>query len=397
MKKKILYGRHHITKSDINSVINVLNSDYLTQGPKIKEFEKKFSKFVGSKYSIAVSNGTAALHLSSLVLGVNNKSNVITTPITFSASANCIKYCGGNIYFSDINPDTYLLDINKLKKLIDSYPKGFFTGIIPVNFSGRVLDLERLNNLAKANKMWILEDSCHSPGGYFYDSNGNKQLSGNGIYSDLSIFSFHPVKHIAAGEGGMITTNNYDYYKKLLLLRNHGIERNSIFFQNKIELSGGESQYPLWYMELQNLGYNYRLDEISSALGLSQLKRIKTNIKKRVSIAKKYYNYFKDKSYIRNCSQIIDGHAYHLFIIEVDYRLKLFNYLISKNIFCQIHYIPLHFMPYYKKNIKTKNLNNSELYYERCISLPIYPELKKSEQQFVIKQIEYFYLNKLFE
>ena len=217
--KKITYSRQNITDEDISAVVEVLKSDLLTQGPKIAEFENAFASYIGSKFAIAVSNGTAALHISALALGTNNKSKVITTPITFSATANCIRYCGAEVEFVDIDPETYLIDINKIEALLKNSPKGTYQGIIPVDFAGRAVRLDILKKIATEYDLWILEDSCHSPGGYFIDENNIKQNCGEGNLADLAIFSFHPVKHIAAGEGGMITTNNEELYHKLRNLR----------------------------------------------------------------------------------------------------------------------------------------------------------------------------------
>lgn len=388
----IPYGRQNITDDDIQEVIKTLKSDYLTQGPKIKEFEIEFTKYVGSKYAIAVANGTAALHLCALALGVNTGDKVITTPITFAASANCVRYCGGEVVFGDIDPETYLLDIESVKLLLESSPKGTYKGIIPVDFTGRAVDLEAFYKLAKKYDLWIIEDSCHSPGGYFIDSNGVQQNCGNGNFADLAIFSFHPVKHIASGEGGMITTNDENLYKKLLKLRTHGITKEESAYTNSIEFAGGIENYPLWYMEMQELGFNYRLTDFQAALGLSQLKRADEGILRRREIAKKYNDIFSDKTYIKGQSGVIEGHAYHLYIIEVDDRLGLYNYLRENNIFAQIHYIPCHLMPYYKNlGWKEGDKPNSESYYKKCISLPMYPTLTNEEQSFVINSINSFF------
>ena len=223
MKKIIPYGKQNITEKDIEAVTIALQSDYLTQGPYIQAFESAFANYVGAKYAVAVSNGTAALHLCAIALGVTNGQKVITTPITFAASANCIKYCGGEVVFSDINPETYLLDIEKVKQLLEQNPKGTFKGIIPVDFSGRAVDMEKFRELADEYDLWLIEDACHAPGGFFIDSKGKEQKCGNGEFADLSIFSFHPVKHIACGEGGIITTNDKAHYERLLKLRTHGI------------------------------------------------------------------------------------------------------------------------------------------------------------------------------
>lgn len=382
-KKRIPYGRHHITDEDIQAVVDVLKSDWLTQGPTIKAFEDAFSDYVGSKYAVAVSNGTAALHLNAIALGIQPGDKVITTPITFIASANCVKYCGGEIIFSDIDPETYLLDIRSVEKILNEDKNREIKGIILVNFAGLMNDMEAYRKLADKYNLWIIEDACHSPGGYFIDNNGVKQSSGNGYFADLSIFSFHPVKHIAAGEGGMITTNNKELYKKLLNLRSHGIQQDAtqLIFDNS-----------MWYYEMQELGYNSRLTDFQAALGLSQLKRAKEGLKKRKEIVKKYYNAFKGLDFIKSSKDVIDGHAYHLYIIEVERRDELFEYLRGLNIIVQIHYIPVHLMPYYRSfDWKKGDMPNAETYYRNCLSLPIFPTLLDGEQEFVIESVKRFY------
>ncbi|ACU06137.1 UDP-4-amino-4,6-dideoxy-N-acetyl-beta-L-altrosamine transaminase [Pedobacter heparinus] len=388
----IPYGKQNITQEDIKKVIEALQSDYLTQGPRILQFEQEFAKYIGCEYAVAVSNGTAALHLCTLALGVKEGDKVITTPITFAASANCVRYCGGEVVFSDIDSETYLIDIEKIKSLLDASPKGTYKGIIPVDFAGRAVNLEELKKLAKEYDLWIIEDACHAPGGYFIDKNGIQQNCGNGNFADLAIFSFHPVKHIACGEGGMITTNNRALYEKLLVLRSHGITKQSDVFTNSIELAGGREEYPGWYMEMQTLGFNYRLTDFQAALGSSQLKRADQGLLKRRQIASKYYNSFIEKEYILGQSGVVEGHAYHLYIIEVENRLGLYNYLKDHNIYAQIHYIPCHLMPYYKEiGWKEGDMSNSEQYYRHCISLPMFPSLKDEEQDYVIAKIYEFF------
>jgi UDP-4-amino-4,6-dideoxy-N-acetyl-beta-L-altrosamine transaminase len=386
MTQKIIpYGRQEITNEDIQVVVESLKSDYLTQGPTILEFEIKFADYVGSKYAVAVSNGTAALHLCALALNVNENSNIITTPITFAASANCVKYCNGNVWFADIDPVTYTLDISKVEVLIESKPKGFFSGIIPVDFAGFAVDLEAFKNLANKHGLWIIEDACHAPGGFFLNSKNQQEFCGNGKYAELSIFSFHPVKHIACGEGGMITTNDISLYQKLLLLRTHGITKDALAL---IENHGS------WYYEMQELGYNYRLTDFQAALGISQLKRADKGLERRREIAGIYKNSFKDKKYILSQSGDVLGHAYHLYIIQVENRKGLYDYLRLNNIFCQVHYIPVHTMPYYEaQGYKKGSMPISEKYYEHCLSLPMFPTLTFEEQNFVIKTIDEFYQN----
>lgn len=392
----IPYGKQNITKEDIDAVVEVLKSDFLTQGPKINEFENHFAQYIGSKYAVAVSNGTAALHLCTLALGVNSGDKVITSPITFAASANCIRYCGGEVVFADIDPNTYLIDYDSVKNLLESSPIGTFKGIIAVDFAGRALDLEKFKALAKKYNLWIIEDACHAPGGFFHDSKGISQNCGNGNYADLAIFSFHPVKHIACGEGGMVTTNDDALYKKLLTLRTHGITKSESEFVNSVSFACGQEtkneQFPGWYMEMQTLGFNYRLTDFQAALGLSQLNRADEGVIKRREIAEKYFEAFKDKSFIKGQSKVIEGHAYHLYIIEVENRLGLYNHLRENNIFAQIHYVPVHLMPYYKEfGWKKGDLPKAENYYNHCLSLPMFPSITDEEVNFVIKKIKNFY------
>lgn len=376
----IPYGKQVLTQDDIDAVVGVLKSDYWTQGPAVTAFENAFAKYTGSKYAVAVANGTAALHLCTLALEVNEQSNVITTPITFAASANCIRYCGGNVYFGDIDPQTFLLDINKVKHLIESKPKGFFTGIIPVDFAGKAADMEAFRKLADEHGLWIVEDACHAPGGYFTDSKGQKQLCGNGNFADLAIFSFHPVKHIACGEGGMITTNDEKLYNKLIKLRTHGITKDPALME---ENHGG------WFMEMQTLGYNYRIPDVLCALGISQLSRADKGLKRRMEIANKYTSAFKDTGLVLPVYD--DGHAFHLYIIQTEGRKELYDYLKTQNIFCQVHYIPVHLHPYYRSlGHKKGDHPISEKYYEGCLSLPMFPSMTDEEQDFVIARIKEF-------
>lgn len=379
----IPYGRQNIIQEDIDNVIQVLRSDFLTQGPSVLKFEEAFAKYIGAKYAVAVSNGTAALHLSAICMGINENSRVITTPITFAATANCVRFCGGQVYFADIDPETFLLDINKVRALLEEYPKGYFDGIIPVDFAGRAVDMESFRELANEYGCWIIEDACHAPGGYFEDSFGNIQLCGNSTFADLSVFSFHPVKHIACGEGGMITTNNSMYYEQLLKLRSHGITKDS---EKMTRNDGG------WYYEMQELGFNYRLTDFQAVLGLSQLSRADKGLERRKEIAKRYTKAFKKNQSIIRHSDFIEGHAYHLYIIEVEKRKELYDFLKSKEIFCQVHYIPVYQLPYYRSiSDKHISLQHSENYYKNCLSLPMFPLLSCNEQEFVIEAIKTFY------
>jgi UDP-4-amino-4,6-dideoxy-N-acetyl-beta-L-altrosamine transaminase len=400
ISSKIPYGRQNITQEDIDVLIEALQSDFLTQGPTISEFESRFANYVDAKYAIAVTNGTAALHLSALALSVKPGDKVITSSLTFAASANCIKYCGGDVHFIDIDPNTYLIDLDKVENLLKSVPKGTYTGIIPVDFAGRPVNLERCKKLADEYGLWIIEDACHAPGASFVDSNGTAQKSGNGSFADLAIFSFHPVKHIATGEGGMITTNDEKLYKKLLTLRTHGITREPLNFKNSILEAGGnvnDTIYPGWYMEMQDLGYNYRITDFQCALGISQLQRADDGLKKRLAIAKKYDLAFQNKQNVKSTAleidtKFTDKHAYHLYILLVEDRLGLYNHLKANGIFAQIHYYPVHLMPYYRNlGWKENDLPFVETYYQKCISLPMYPTLTNDEQEYVINTVLNYY------
>jgi UDP-4-amino-4,6-dideoxy-N-acetyl-beta-L-altrosamine transaminase len=377
--KAIPYGKQYISEEDIQEVIKTLKGEFLTQGPKIAELENAFAKYVGAKYAVALSNGTAALHLCALALNVKEGQKVITTPITFAASANCVHYCGGEVVFADIDPKTYTIDIEKVRALLESEPKGTFTGIIPVDFTGYPVHLEAFRKLADEYGLWIIEDACHAPGGYFTDSKGIQQKCGNGQYADLAIFSFHPVKHIAAGEGGMITTNDKALYDKLLLLRTHGITKNESLL---VENHGG------WYYEMQELGYNYRLTDFQAALGLSQLQRADEGLARRIEIAGRYDAAFAAAGIRVQHEAEGTQNAYHLYVIEVENRKGLYDYLREQHIYAQVHYIPVHLMPYYKNlGFKKGDYPLSEAYYEKCLSLPMYPTLTDEEQDYVIKSI----------
>lgn len=384
MSRIIPYGKQSITQEDIDAVVETLRADFLTQGPKIQEFEAAFADYIGSKYAIAVTNGTAALHLCALALGVNETSRVITTPITFAASANCVRYCGGQVEFCDIDAETLVLDINKVRQKLESAPKGTYHGIIPVDFAGYPVDMEAFRALADKYNLWIIEDSCHSPGGWFTDTQGIQQRCGNGNFADLAIFSFHPVKHIACGEGGMVTTNDEQLYKKIMQLRTHGM-----IYQGDERLTQNHGQ---WYMELQDLGYNYRIPDILCALGISQLSRAEQGIERRKAIAKRYNEAFQNTNIKTHIPPAGIGHAYHLYVIEVSNRKDLYNALRAEKIYAQIHYVPLHKMPYYQRLSNQEiNLPKAEAYYKGCISLPMYPTLTDEEQEFVIERVlEYF-------
>jgi len=376
----IPYGRQHVTEEDIAAVATVLRSDFLTQGPAVGAFEEAFARYVGAEHAIACANGTAALHLCAMALGVKPGQKIITTPITFAASANCVRYCGADVVFADIDPDTALIDLASVRALLESEPAGTFAGIIPVDFAGHPVDLEAFRQLADQHDCWIIEDACHAPGGFFTDIAGTQQRCGNGVFADLAIFSFHPVKHIACGEGGMVTTNNPQLAEAIRLLRTHGITKDPAKLQQQ---PGG------WYYEMQELGYNYRLSDMQAALGSSQLLRAESGIQRRREIADRYVDAFCNTNVGFLAPPADRGHAYHLFVVLIEDRLGLYQHLRAHKIFAQVHYIPVHTMPYYQQQSATI-LAEAESYYERCLSLPMYPTLTDEEQDLTIQKVKEF-------
>ena len=378
--KVIPYGRQYITDEDIQVVVETLRSDYLTQGPKITEFEHAFAKYVGVEHAVAVNNATAGLHLAACALGIKPGDKVIVTPMTFAASANCVRYCGGEVVFCDIDKETYLMDVVKLRQLLVENPKGTFKGIIPVDFAGYPQNLEELKEIADEYGLWILEDACHAPGGYFVDRSGERQYCGNGRFANAGVFSFHPVKHIATGEGGMVTTNDEELYKKLCLYRTHGITKDVALLH---ENHGG------WYYEMQELGFNYRMTDFQAALGVSQLSRANTGLSRRQEIANRYDEAFQDIQGIKipyRAGNVY--HAFHLYVIQVEDRLGLYNYLRANKILAQVHYVPVHLQPYCRElGNKSGDCPVAEEYYKHCLSLPMFPTLTDEEQQYVIDSV----------
>lgn len=381
--KPISYGHQWITDADVEAVVEALRSDYLTQGPRVEQFEAEFAEYCEARYAVAVGNGTQALHLAALALGVRAGDRVITTPITFVASANGFRYCGAKISFCDIDPETYLIDLDKLEAMLRLAPRGTYKGVVPVDFAGYPVHAEKLRQIADQYGLWVVEDACHAPAGWFTDSSGEHNLCGSGRYADMTVFSFHPVKHITTGEGGAITTNDRELYEKLKLYRTHGITRDPDIMERN---DGG------WYMEMVDLGYNYRMTDFQAALGLSQLKRNDDGVRRRRQIAARYNAAFSGVSAIKTPFVASDvSHAYHLYVIQVEDRKGLYDFLREQNIFAQVHYIPAHLMPYYQRlGSRRGDCPVAEAYYERCLSLPMYPTLTDDQQQYVIDKVKQF-------
>jgi UDP-4-amino-4,6-dideoxy-N-acetyl-beta-L-altrosamine transaminase len=383
MQPPIPYGRQHITDEDIAAVAEALRSDYLTQGPRVPEFEAAFGAYIHAQHCVAVSNGTAALHLAALALGVGPGVRVITSPITFAASANCIRYAGGEVWFADIDPETYTLDPEAVRRLLEQHPRGYFSGIVPVDFAGLPANLPELHALAKEWGLWVLEDACHAPGAMLETKRGEVFRCGDGQLSDAAIFSFHPVKHIACGEGGAVTTPWPDVAQRVATLRTHGIVRDPALLH--------EHHGP-WYHEMQELGYNYRLTDFQAALGLSQLKRADLGLTERQLIAQRYTRELAHLPLQLPTLPLGYTHAWHLYVVQTDRRAALFDHLRAANIFPQVHYIPVYWHPYYRNLGYPKGLCPvAEAYYARCLSLPMYPSLSESQQGYVIDCVKAFF------
>jgi UDP-4-amino-4,6-dideoxy-N-acetyl-beta-L-altrosamine transaminase len=378
----IPYGRQQITEEDLKTVVETLKSDYLTQGPKVAEFEKAFADFCGSKYAVAVSTATSALHLCALALDVKPGQKVLCTPNTFVASSNCILYCGGDVEFVDINPETFCLDTEKLKALLEKSKPGTYAGVVAVDFAGYPMDFKSLRELTKKHGLWLIEDAAHAPGAEFQDSQGRWHRAGNGEYANLTVFSFHPVKHIATGEGGMITTNSKELYEQIARLRTHGITKNP---DEMTRNDGG------WYMEMQDLGWNYRIPDVLCALGISQLKRIDPNLKRRRELAQRYQEKLKGLPLKLPVVPETVKHSYHLFVIQTEKRKELYDFLKTQGIYAQVHYIPIYQQPYYQKKYGKMTLPNMENYYAKTLSLPMYHAMTNEEQDQVITAIKKFY------
>ena len=368
----IPYGRQYVDEDDIQAVVEVLRSDYLTTGPKVKEFEEKVAEYVGAKYAVAVNSGTAALHIACLAADIEDGDEVITSPITFTASSNCVLYCGGTPVFADIDEYTYNISPDEIEQKITSKTKA----IIPVHYTGQPCDMNKIGAIARKHNLIVIEDAAHALGASYC----GRMI---GSMSDMTCFSFHPVKPITTGEGGMVVTNDEELYKRLLLFRSHGITRD---LEQMTTDEGG------WYYQQLELGFNYRITDISCALGLSQINKLDGFLARRKKIAEVYNNAFSDVNGIRIPMQLdktLSG--WHLYMIWVNpsRRKELFDGLRQAGIGVNVHYIPVYKHPYYQENgYKDCCLKNSEEFYAGAISLPIHPSLKDDEQQYIIDKVK---------
>ena len=380
----IPYGKQEINQQDIDAIIDVLNSDFLTQGPKVPLFEKTIGDYVGANHAIAVNSATSALHISCLALGLGEGDILWTTPNTFVASANCGLYCGAKVNFVDIDPQTYNLCPKELeKKLLKAKANNCLPKVVvPVNFAGQSCEMLRIRQLSEEYKFKIIEDASHAIGGKYLD-----QPIGSCKFSDITVFSFHPVKIITTAEGGLATTNDANLASKMNLLRSHGITRDPNLMTK--EADGG------WYYQQLNLGFNYRMTEIQAALGISQMQRLDDFVDRRHKLQQRYDQLLADLPLIIPHQSAKSYSALHLYPIQIDThkvsktRASIFSELRSKGIGVNCHYIPTHTQPYYQSmGFNLGDFPNSEYYYQRAISLPLFHSMTNEEQDKVVRVLK---------
>lgn len=385
----IPYGKHHIDEEDIQAVVDVLRSGILTQGPAIEAFEQAIAGYVGAQYAVAVSSGTAALHLAALAAGVGSGTSLITSPITFVASANAGLYVGGRVVFADIDPDTINMSPLALREAIVRNPDA--RAVIPVHFAGLPCDMPTIKSLADQAGAVVIEDAAHALGALYPDG----RRVGSCAYSLMTIFSFHPVKAIAAGEGGMITTNDEPTYRKLLRLRSHGINKLNDPFQLPEQAETDGIRDP-WYYEMQELGFHYRISDMQCGLALSQLKKLDRFIARRLALVKRYDEAFAG---MRNCrpAQAVgrERSGHHLYVLQIDFdsiglnRGKLMQELKSRGIGSQVHYIPVPAHPHYRRlGFSPEDYPNAQKYYQKTLSIPLFYDLSDNQQEQVISSIK---------
>ncbi len=371
------YGRQYIDEEDIAAVVAALTSPAITCGPRISELEQKLCEVTGAKYAVAVSNGTAALHVAAMAAGIGEGDEVIVSPITFAASANCVLYCGGKPVFADINPETYNIDPTSIRKLITPKTKA----IVAVDFTGQAVELEEIREICQEYNLTLIEDAAHAIGTKY---NGRPV----GSVADMTTFSFHPVKTVTCGEGGAVTTNDEDLYKKLLLYRAHGITRDEEQMVHPTDAR--------WYYEQVELGYNYRLTDIQAALLMSQLKKLQAFSARRKQIVKKYNEAFADMPEILVQKEIeASDTTRHLYILRLNLELlhcdrrQFFDAMVAENIVPQVHYIPVYWHPYYEKLGYEKGLcPNAEKLYEEMLSIPLFYAMTDEDVEDVIRAVK---------
>lgn len=377
----IFYGKQSIDQNDIDAVVEVLKSDFLTQGPAIEKFEKCVAEYCGAKYAVAVTSATAALHISCLATGLGKGDILWTSPITFTASANCGRYCGADVDFVDIDPSTYNMSIAELEKKLQAAeikPRV----VVPVHLAGQSCEMDKIYKLSQKYGFKVIEDASHAIGADYKETK-----VGCCKYSDMTVFSFHPVKIVTTGEGGMVLTNDKDLYEKLVLYRSHGITRDP-------KLMTGTADGP-WYYQQIDLGFNYRMTDMQAALGYSQMQKVNEFVSKRRYLAKRYNELLKNINGIQLPDQNEDTKSsWHLYVVRVDFskisktKNQIFAEMKEKGICLNLHYIRVHTQPYYENlGFKGGDFPNSEKYYEEAFTLPLYYSLTDEQQDHIVKSL----------
>lgn len=394
-KKSLPYSRQTIFKDDIDSITEAIKDDFLTTGSAVSEFEKAFADRVNSKYAVSCTSGTAALHLSSMALNIKPNDFVAVPAISFLSTANAPRYMGAEVLFIDVDPNNGLISIEDLEKKILELRNKNISAVYPVHLNGQSVDMERLSDLSKKYGFNILEDACHALGTEYSSNEKNIINVGSCQHSDISIFSLHAIKTITTGEGGMITTNNSEYYQKILRARNHGIvQNNSNFINKKLSMSDDNLENP-WYYEMHDLGFNYRLTDFQCALGISQLRKLDLFSKKRKELAnfydkllEEYFPHIKPISKIDNCNPTL-----HLYAVLIDFesfnitRAYTMNYLKEKGITTQVHYIPINKQPYYTQRYGEIVLKGADNYYKRTLTLPLFPLMNNDDVKYIVNSL----------
>jgi len=393
----IPYGRQHITDEDIAAVVEVLKSDYLTQGPAIEAFEKALCQETGAQFAVACSNGTTALHLAAIAGGIGPGDRVVVPPITFVASANCARYNGAEILFADIDPATLTMSPLVCRRILEKCAAEGrpVKAVITVDLAGHPCDMQAFALLKKEFGFVWIQDACHSIGASWEDNLGIRWKVGEFPAVDMTVYSFHPVKHITTGEGGMISTHSDALAANMRLHRSHGIMRDPAGFQNPAEAFAADGSANPWYYEMQKLGFNYRITDIQAALGASQLRRLAENIVKRQAIVAAYQSRLAGLPWLK-FPQVADGvsHAYHLAVVQIDFavagrtRAEVMNRLKADEIGTQVHYIPIPMMPYYAGAVDSADIPDSLAYYRQALSLPCFPQMGEAEIERVCSSLK---------
>ena len=386
------YGKHLIDDADIAAIVDVLRGDWLTTGPKVRAFEEALARRVGARYAVSCSSGTAALHLSALALRLDSEASVVVPAVTFLATANAARYVGAEVVFADVEPETGLMSLFGLEQALQHASRSSVRAIMPVHLNGQCLSTEDVRRVADGYGARVIEDACHALGTTYRATTGEVTTIGSCRDSDLAVFSFHPVKAIAMGEGGAVTTNDEGLYRRLLTLRSHGITREAAQFENSELAFDANGEPNPWYYEMSEPGYNYRASDINCALGLSQLAKLDRYLEKRRLLTDRYNMLLgplapavRPVARASNCNP-----AWHLYVALIDFdtigisRAELMRKLSTRGIGTQVHYLPLHLQPYYRRRYGRMELPGAEEYYRRALSLPLFPGMEAADVDYVV-------------